>query len=94
MANAGFHKIKGSADSVECVFCKVTYRDWKKTDDPYVKHIELSPNCMFALQKKPQDDMEMKTFIECVYNSAHNQMVNLPYFHFSHKLLKLFFFTA
>uniref|UniRef100_A0A182HIL7 Uncharacterized protein n=1 Tax=Anopheles arabiensis TaxID=7173 RepID=A0A182HIL7_ANOAR len=46
LANAGFCW-RGVDDKVHCFDCGLTLGGWRRTDDPWQKHAQLSPNCPY-----------------------------------------------
>jgi len=59
MAGAGFYKcnLKGDVDSVRCFVCFKTLDGWEESDDPFVEHGKLSPNCSFIKSQVPQKQL-------------------------------------
>lgn len=48
MSKAGFFYL-GYSDCVRCFVCHITLENWDiETDEPWLKHLEVSPRCMFA----------------------------------------------
>ena len=50
LAGAGFFYL-GSADQVQCAFCRGVIGDWEVNDDPRREHLRLFPSCPFILGK-------------------------------------------
>lgn len=48
LAGAGFFYL-GSADQVQCAFCRGVIGDWEVNDDPRREHLRLFPSCPFIL---------------------------------------------
>nr|XP_039266716.1 uncharacterized protein LOC120342099 [Styela clava] len=54
LARAGFY-YDGDDTNVRCWYCGGGVRHWNNTDDPWVEHARLYPNCEFLLQQKGFD---------------------------------------
>lgn len=48
LAKQGFH-YTGSADRVQCIFCKGILRNWEPGDRPHIEHRKHFPRCPFVL---------------------------------------------
>ncbi|MDP0589529.1 MAG: RING-HC finger protein [Candidatus Endonucleobacter bathymodioli] len=46
LSRAGFY-YTGSTSECKCFCCGHTYKDWKRGDDPYDIHNQISPNCAY-----------------------------------------------
>lgn len=63
MAKAGFHYLK-KEDFVACFCCFVKIGGWAKDEDPKARHLELSPNCLFAQLAKDEGDLTIAQFCD------------------------------
>lgn len=50
MAKAGFY-FSGTEDLVKCVFCPISYKNWKQGDVPLDVHRREFPDCHFFKNK-------------------------------------------
>lgn len=72
MARAGFY-YTGQADCVKCFVCQVKLDDWDpNVDQPWIKHIELSRDCLFAKFGKEQGDLTVEQLLEIACSQAIN----------------------
>ncbi len=46
LARAGFW-YSGYSDRVECYDCKLKLHSWQPSDDPYLEHLRMSPDCSY-----------------------------------------------
>ncbi|XP_048239985.1 uncharacterized protein LOC124145218 isoform X1 [Haliotis rufescens] len=47
LAASGFYAT-GDGDETRCFSCRVTHRHWRRTDNPFIVHIRISPTCTHA----------------------------------------------
>ncbi|CAC5379796.1 unnamed protein product [Mytilus coruscus] len=64
LAEAGFF-YSGYDDEVVCYSCGVTHKNWKRYDSPLEIHKQISPNCYFILEIKPQREESSQTAGAC-----------------------------
>lgn len=82
MAKAGFFFI-GRDDCVKCFACHVKLIGWDESDDPWDKHIEVSPNCIFAKFRKEEARLSVEQWCDvlcsrCVnlYDNKFNKLIS------------------
>ena len=73
MARAGFYSCNRE-DYVCCFVCFVTLSDWEPEDDPFVKHLEESPNCLFAKFGKPERSLTTEQFVDVMCARSLNML--------------------
>lgn len=70
MAKAGFFHL-GIGDLVRCFVCRVKFDNWEpEIDDPWKKHVEHSPSCLFVKLAKEEKDMTVEQFLEVCCGQA------------------------
>lgn len=76
MAKAGFFHM-GTGDLVRCFVCRVKLGDWDpEQDDPWKKHIEYSPDCLFAKFAKEQGHLTLGEWMDVLEKQAVNKINN------------------
>lgn len=81
MAKAGFLHV-GVGDLVRCFVCRVELDNWEpESDDPWKKHIEYSPNCLFAKLGKEEGKLTVEQFINVLCAQAEGKLdAQIEYF--------------
>ncbi|XP_041350670.1 uncharacterized protein LOC121369685 [Gigantopelta aegis] len=59
LAAAGFYH-SGLDDQVTCYSCRMTHRNWRRTDDPMEIHRRESPGCRFVLNQEENHPVEVQ----------------------------------
>lgn len=74
MAEAGFHYTgsEEEPDAVECFFCEKSLDGWLAEDDPWVEHLNHSPNCLFAKLQQPENALMYYQFNDIKYELFKN----------------------
>ncbi|XP_078321655.1 baculoviral IAP repeat-containing protein 8-like [Crassostrea virginica] len=60
MAEAGFFHPPGNNDVVFCFYCGVGLEKWEEGDEPWGEHARWSPNCVFVINIKGQEFIEIE----------------------------------
>lgn len=72
MAQAGFSYL-GHRDCVECFVCSVKLEEWDPDcDEPFEKHLEQSPECLFAQTQKQEALLTVHQVIEIMQHRSLN----------------------
>ncbi|KAF4532113.1 hypothetical protein B566_EDAN004118 [Ephemera danica] len=53
--------------TVKCAYCRHTFLDWTRNDDPHDRHSEESPDCLFmilAVPKGGENKLKIKEVLE------------------------------
>ncbi|XP_060606912.1 baculoviral IAP repeat-containing protein 7-B-like [Ruditapes philippinarum] len=59
VVQAGFF-FTGAGDSVRCYYCGAGFKNWKRSDDPWVVHARHAPHCMHVILTKGEEFVEKK----------------------------------
>lgn len=74
MAQAGLYFIS-EPDCVRCFVCSVTLSEWEpETDEPWSKHRELSPHCIFAKLGLEEAGLTVEQWLEVMCCRAINRV--------------------
>lgn len=74
MAQAGLYFV-GKPDCVRCFVCHITLSGWDQdSDEPWKKHRELSPHCMFAKLGKEEAELTVEQWLEIMCCRAINKV--------------------
>lgn len=74
MAEAGLFYI-GQPDCVRCFVCHVALQGWEpEKDEPWKKHLELSPHCVFAKLGTVEADLTVEQWLEIMCCRAINKV--------------------
>ncbi|XP_062949997.1 baculoviral IAP repeat-containing protein 3 [Cynocephalus volans] len=79
LARAGFY-YTGVNDKVKCFCCGLMLDNWKKGDNPIVKHKKLYPSCRFVQNLNSANNLEatsQPTFPSSITNSTHSLLPSL-----------------
>lgn len=74
MAKAGFFHM-GTGDLVRCFVCRIKLDGWDPDqDNPWKKHIEYSPYCLFAKLAKEEGQLTIEEWLDIICNQAVNKI--------------------
>lgn len=74
MAKAGF-SYTGVDDCVKCFVCRIKLSGWEANEDePWQKHIEASPNCLFAKLGKEESQLTVDQWLDIMCHRALNAL--------------------
>lgn len=72
MAKAGFYSMQ-EFDTVRCFVCHLSCQSWDpKTDNPWTKHLELSPSCIFAQIAKEEAKLTVEQWCDILCGRTTN----------------------
>ncbi|XP_052215618.1 uncharacterized protein LOC127834078 isoform X2 [Dreissena polymorpha] len=75
LCDAGFF-YAGSGDSTRCFFCGIGLRHWSPDDDPWTEHARFSLKCLFVLEQKGQEFINIvKLAVEVSEKASKNAVV-------------------
>lgn len=73
MAKAGFY-YTGRTDCVKCFVCQIKLNQWEPDDIIWDKHIEISPNCLFAKLRKEEGQLTVEEWLDIMCNRDINKL--------------------
>lgn len=74
MAKAGFY-YTGIKDCVRCFVCQLKLEGWDPSkDDPWHKHAEVAPHCLFAQLSKEENHLTVEQWLDVFRDQAINKL--------------------